>query len=562
MPKTRKRKSVAVKKYLLIPLLIIVSSSSLASADNYPRNPNVDILHYVFRLKLNDQTDVIAGEATVTIRFLAAGVSELYLDLIGKTTSDIPAGEVATGMSVTSIEESGRPLAFTHEENRIRIRMRSPSTARGRRTYTIAYSGIPADGLIISRNKYDQRTFFGDNWPDRARHWLPTVDHPSDKASCEFIVIAPNHYQVVANGTMVEVTDLPDGTRRTHWGETAPLATKLMVIGVARFAVQYLEEYEGISVQTWVYPQDREAGFSDFAVARRILEFYDSHIGPYSYPKLANVQSRTRYGGMENASNIFYHEGRGPTPRWSESLIAHEMAHQWFGDSVSEADWHHIWLSEGFATYFEDVYMEFTYGRNRFVQGMERSRQSVLRYYDRNPTSPVVDTTITNLYGLLSTNSYEKGAWVLHMLRRLLGDDVWWKGIREFYRRHQNGNALTGDFQTVMEEVGGENLSWFFQQWLFQPGQPRYEGTWQWDEASGQLEIELNQAQTDGTFFRMPVELGIYFPGEDRPRIEVLELIKKINSFTLVLDAAPKKVVLDPDVWMLMEAHLEKRQER
>ncbi len=561
MQKPGKKKILPAFRLLALSLITAALFCRPVAADNYPRNPHVDILHYAFQLRLTDENDIVEGKARITVRFLADGISRFHLDLVRRKASERGPVETATGMTVTSITRSDSSLAFSHDDDLIWIDMSSPSTTGEQRTYTVSYTGIPADGLVISRNKYDERTFFGDNWPDRAHHWLPTVDHPSDKASCEFIVIAPNHYQVVANGALAEETDLPGGFRLTHWQETAPLATKLMVIGVARFAVQYLDEYDGISVQTWVYPQDREAGFRDFALAHPILAFFDKHIGPYSYPKLANVQSKTRYGGMENASAIFYNEGRGSgPPRWSESLLAHEIAHQWFGDSVSEADWHHIWLSEGFATYFEDIYMEATYGRDRFVEGMEVSRTRVLRYYGRNPTSPVVDTTLTISNRLLSTNSYQKGAWVLHMLRRLLGDDVWWAGIRTFYIRHQNGNALTVDFQNVMEEVSGEDLSWFFNQWIFQPGQPRYEGFWHYDATAGELKIEVSQAQTDGTFFRMPVEIGVYFPGEDAPRIEVLELNRRENSFTLALDTAPRNVVLDPEVWVLMEAHFEKRE--
>lgn len=559
MLKRMKRRSGSFAGLLMLQMLISISVASHASADNYPRNPNVDVLNYSFRLTLNDENNLLAGEMTATIRFLTAGISTFHLDLIGKSGEENREGGAGTGMTVESLEEDGKSIPFNHENNRILIRMDSPSRAKERRIYKITYSGIPADGLIIAQNKYGERTFFGDNWPDRARHWLPTVDHPSDKASCEFIIIAPDHYQVIANGALVEETDLAGGRRRTHWRENAPLATKLMVIGAARFAVQYLEEYEGISLQTWVYPQDLEGGFASFAVARRILDFYDSHIGTFSYPKLANVQSKTRYGGMENASCIFYSEGRPNSARWSEGLIAHEMAHQWFGDSVSEGDWHHIWLSEGFATYFTEVYMEFTYGRDRFVEGMKSSRERVLRYYQRNPTSPVVDTTITNLNRLLSTNSYQKGAWVLHMLRHILGDEVWWTGIREFYSRYRNGNALSEDFQEVMEEISGRDLAWFFRQWLYQPGQPKYSGSWYYNASEKQLTVTLNQVQDNGTLFQMPVDLGIYVGEGRNPRIEVLEVKEERNTFTFQLDDEPHSIILDPNTWMLMEVEFTRK---
>src|SRR5690606_33381103 len=166
-------------------------------------------------------------------------------------------------------------------------------------------------------------------------------------------------------GARVEESDIEGDRRRTHTRSEVPIATKVMVIGVARFAVDHVREVNGIPVTSWVYPQDRDAGFSDYARAAAILDYFDSHIGPYPYLKLANVQSKTRYGGMENAGNIFYSEGSVTGTGRSEGTIAHEIAHQWFGDSVTEADWYHVWLSEGFATYFTLLWYEHAYGRDR-----------------------------------------------------------------------------------------------------------------------------------------------------------------------------------------------------
>ena len=326
-----------------------------------------------------------------------------------------------------------------------------------------------------------------------------------------------------------------------------------MVVGAARFAVQYVDEYEGTSIQSWVYPQDREAGFYDYALAKGILAFFDGHIGPFPYAKLANVQSKTRFGGMENASNIFYSENSVSGTRQSEGLIAHEIAHQWFGDSVTEADWPHIWLSEGFATYFSQLYMEDMYGRDRLVAGMLRNRNQVIEYFNRNP-APLVDTTITTLMGLLNPNSYQKGGWVLHMLRYVVGNEIFWDGIRAYYRQYRDGNAWTEDFQQVMETASGRDLGWFFQQWIYQAGHPRYEGTWHYDAASRQLTVTLNQVQTNGTAFRMPIEVGIYTDDDALPLLEVIDVDEQQNTFTFTLDDAPTNVVLDPNTWVLMEA--------
>ena len=309
-----------------VPTAHAALTPHVGGADVYPRNWDVDILHYAFSLTLRDDTDEIVGDAEITIRFAKAGIDEFTLDLIGMD------GNGETGMTVASVSRAGDPVEYTHAADRLTVSMTTSSTAEERRTYRISYRGVPADGLIIDENKYGDRTFFGDNYPERARHWLPTVDHVSDKATVEWLVTAPNHYQVVGTGSLVERSDLPAGTRLTHWRSTVPISPKVMVIGVARFAVQQVAVVDGVPLQTWVYPQNRDEGFYDFALAEKVLRFFDGHIGEFPYAKLANVQSKTRYGGMENASNIFYSEGSVSGMRRGEGLIAHEVAHQWFGE--------------------------------------------------------------------------------------------------------------------------------------------------------------------------------------------------------------------------------------
>ncbi|MFO7769336.1 MAG: M1 family metallopeptidase [bacterium] len=537
---------------LLVLLLLIPSGTAGAAADPYPRDPDLDILHYVFRLSLSDAEDIVRGRTTLKVRFLRAGKSSFVLDLVGTRPGSGDRSE--RGMRVQEVTGPGGPVRFSHSDDRLTVHLEGAAEAGEERIYTVVYSGIPADGLIISRSKYGERTFFGDNWPDRARHWLPAVDHPSDKATCEFIVTAPAHYRVIGSGELVGEEEVGTDLRRTHWRTRAPLATKLMVIGAAEFAVVDLGEARGIPQQAWTYEQDRAAGAESFSVSPRILDFYARRIGPFAYAKLAHVQSKTRYGGMENAGNIFYHEGRGETPGWSEGLIAHEMAHQWFGDAVSEADWHHIWLSEGFATYFTSVYMEHTYGHRRLIEEMGRDRRRVIRAWRQRPASSVVDTTLAIGGDLLSTNTYQKGAWVLHMLRHRVGETDWWEGIRTYYRRFMNGNALTSDFHAVMEEVSGEELDRFFHQWLRLPGHPVIEWSWRWEEPSGTLRISVRQVQESGNIFRFPLEVGIAEDPSQPLQIVTLQVDGPEGSFSIPRERAPRYVCLDPHVWLLMEA--------
>ncbi len=540
-------------KHLAFALWIACGLLPTSRADDYPRNPDIDVLHYLFNLSLTDQSDAIRGSAAVTIRFTRDDVAAFELDLV---SMEDPGS--ATGMTVQRVRSGDAPAVFTHRHDRLRIETGDPVRVDDRRTYTIDYHGVPADGLVISKNKHGDRTFFGDNFPNRARHWLPTLDHPYDKATCEFAITAPVGYQVIASGVMIEETDLAGALRRTHWRSTVPLSSYLMVIGVARFAVQTVEVVSGIPIQTWVYTQDREAGFHDFARAGRVLDFFAAHIGPYPYAKLANVQSRTRWGGMENAGNIFYAEDSVRGTRRVEGTMTHEIAHQWFGDSVTTADWNHVWLSEGFATYFTQLFNEFTFGRDRMVEGMKRARARVFGYFKEHADARIVDPAIP-VSEILSPYSYQKGAWVLHTLRREIGDELFWKGVRAYYKRYRDGNALSADFRRVMEEVSGRELGWFFDQWLYQPGHPRFRGHWLYDRDAKALLVTLEQTQDEPSVFRTKLDVGIRVEGTDRLRVETLDVRRRKQTFTLTLDAPPVSVDLDPGTWLLMEADFHPR---
>ncbi len=522
----------------------VLAAGALAGADTYPRNADIDVQHYAFSLTLIDASDEIAGEAAIDVRFTRAGVAEFSLDLIGRAP-----GHAQTGMTIASVRDGAVAVPFEHAGDRLRIRLAAPPSAGERRRITVAYRGTPADGLVISKNRHGERTFFADNFPDRARHWLPTIDHPADKATCEFIVTAPDRYRVIATGLRVEESDLPEGGRRTHWRTAVPISTYNMVLGAARFAVRSVDRLDGVSIETWAYPQDRDGWFGAFAVARRIAAFFTFRVGPYAYEKLASVESRTRFGGMENAGNIFYTEKLN-VDRGAEEIAAHEIAHQWFGNSVTEADWHHAWLSEGFATYFKHLYDEFTYGHERLAAGLQRDRRAVIDYARKHPDLRIVDPRLPE-NRVLSTYTYQKGGWVLHMLRRKIGDEKFWAGIREYYATYREGTALSEDLREVMEAVSGTELDGFFQQWLYEPAHPRLRLTWAYDAPAKVLSVTVDQTQP-GRPFSVDLDLGLTF-ADGSSRVETIAIDGPSRSATIPLDTAPVGVALDPDTWLLAE---------
>lgn len=530
--------------------LLILSHSTWAQL-RIPRLDQVDIQHYRFELALNDSSDVIYGKAAIDIRFLQ-DKETFYLDLVKEDKAD------GKGMKVQKVLVDSSDANFTHTGNLLWIKMKKPANAGDTRSFTIYYEGIPKDGLVISPNKFGDRTFFGDNWPNRARNWLPTIDHPSDKASVEFIIKAPSHYQVVATGKLLGEKDM-GSDKQTHWKTNVPIPTKVMVIGVARFAIQESGVVNGIPVSSWVYPQNSEAGFGDYAPAVGILRFFIKKIGPYPYEKLANVQSRTRYGGTENASNIFYSENSVTGKNDQHALIAHEIAHQWFGNSASEGNWFHLWLSEGFATYMTDLYFEEEYGRDKMVERLISERERVNTYAGRR-FRPIIDTTIQDYNDLLNPNSYQKGAWVLHMLRKEIGDKAFWKGIRNYYEAYKDGNALSADFQKVMEKAGKKKLDTFFEQWLHQAGHPSLAVKWE-PMGNKKVKISVEQLQKNAVF-EFPLDVAIE---NDRGKGLVVKTIRvkdKQSEFVIKSKGLAQGVTIDPACWLLYRGEVERARVR
>lgn len=538
-------------KNRLLGISFLVFCVTASFADKYPKNPKVDVLNYLFKIELSDDTDEIKCEVTVDVRFLGNGVDSLRLDL----TKASPALE-NKGMTVHQVKSGEENLAFVHENDALKIRLPKSSSTNQRTQYTITYSGVPATGLKIANNKHGDRTFFSDNWPDKARNWLAVVDHPYDKATSEFVVTAPDHYQVVSNGLMVEETDLGNGNRLTHWKQSVPIAAWLYVLGVAEFAVQHVDDFEGKAIQTWVYRQDRDAGFYDFAVpTKKALEFYSGYIGPFSYEKLANIQSNSVSGGMEAASAILYSEGSvvgDRNERW-RNVVIHEIAHQWFGNAVTEYDWDDVWLSEGFATYFTSLFIEHEYGHDEFMKQMASSKQRVDSFHKDNLDYTIVHDNLSDMGKVTTSHTYHKGAWVLHMLRGMMGDEAFWEGIRAYYAKYQDLNATTSDFRRIMEEASGLDLEQFFEQWLYKPGSLEIAGNWEYDSASNRLILSLNQVQENSGLFAMPIQVAIYEPDSKRPLMEKVVLDKEKNSYSIPLNLVPSQVVLDPEYWVLMD---------
>ena len=530
-----------MQKYLLVIPFILAGPFTKAQG-------NIDVLYYHYNIELNDANDTIKGLAG--IGFAANEETPVIsIDLAG-------LNKERKGMivyAVTFNDDHYTLIDYRQENDKLIIRT-FPIHKGDTTAVFIHYKGIPDDGLIISKNKYGDKTFFADNWPNRAHHWIPCVDRPDDKASFEFIVTAPSKYSVVSNGIKIEEKEIDNNKKVTHWKEDIPLPTKIMVIGVSRFAVKTFDDSPaGIPVSAWVYPQDSVAGFKNYSPAPSILKFLSDYIGPYPYKKLANVQSKTIFGGMENASAIFYYEESASSERNVESLLSHEIVHQWFGDMASEKSFPHLWLSEGFATYLTHIYIESKYGTDSLNKEMLEDKTAVLPFSDDSKL-PVVDS-ITPFKNLLNANSYQKGGWVLHMLRRQLGDSVFKRIIRSYYATYAGKNADTRDFEKICEKESGKDLKVFFDQWLYSYAVPKLDVQWDYDEKNKTLLINVKQLQT--RLLEFPLEIGLEF-GSEKPLMQTLSVSKKNEQFLLRVKQKPVSLLLDPNTSLLFDGSVHK----
>jgi aminopeptidase N len=372
------------------------------------------------------------------------------------------------------------------------------------------YDGMVTDGLVVRKDAQGRWTWFGDNWPNRTRQWLPTIDHPSDKATVSWTVRAPERNVVVANGASLGATHLTAGGRRlreTRWRESKPIAPYLMVIAAGPMIRYELpestcnrgEDGECVQQSVYVMPENRAWLPGVFTTTDGIVSLFERLVAPFPYEKLAHLQSSTRFGGMENASAIFYDGKLFPAQKVSDGLLAHETAHQWFGDAVTEREWAHLWLSEGFATYFAALWDRQARGENGYRATLARLRANILTD-SAVAQRPVIDTAQTDYMALLNANSYDKGGFVLSMLNRELGDSAFFQGIRSYYLAHRHGNAVSDDLRAALERSSGRDLRQFFDQWLRRPGYAEPALGWAYDAGTGTVSVFALQEGRFGAF--------------------------------------------------------------
>lgn len=475
-----------------------------------PRQPMVE--RYEYTITLPDTGAHIAVSALVR--------------LASYPTVDTVIFDLDDAMQVTNVvfmcDDELEQARWSREPGRLLVPVRDRSGGAVRHPWTqtncirIVYDGVPTDGLIIGADARGRWQAFGDNFPNRARHWLVSQDHPSRKAKVTFRVVAPVDRAVVGNGALVEEGLDSRGRRVTTWREDRPIPTYGMVIAagplamldLGRTACGLAEDGGCVPQAVWFANDVRAFMPGEFARAGQIVEFFARTIGPYPYEKLGHLQSSTRYGGMENPSAIFYFDrGFRRAGGIDDGLIAHETAHQWFGDAVTEREWAHLWLSEGFATFFAALWAQQARGDTAYARELADMRTAVLRA-PIVATHAVIDSVEVDPNKLLNENSYPKGGLVLAMLRDELGDSAFFGGLRRYYAAHRHGNALTQDVQAALEAAAGRPLGWFFDQWLRRPGWAQLRTAFTWDAAAHRVTLRVEQDARFGAYrLTLPIEL-------------------------------------------------------
>lgn len=502
--------------------------------------------HYNVSLTFSDRLkEITAGKAEITILALK-DTSQIDLDF-----GELPIDSVAVNNHAAPYEQAAGLL---------NIKLANVLPRGSSVLVTVSYHGKPKDGLILTTDKAGKPSAVGDNWPNRLHHWLPSLDHPSAKATVNFSVTAPARDLVVANGKLDRVENTSTTTRTWTYTESVPIPPYCMIIAVGAFA--RVDPPQEITPLSYFVPEpDRSFALQGFAPANPSLKLFSEAVAPYPYEKLALIIGATRFGGMENSSAIVFTSTLF-NPRTDEpvssvfkireglvDVVAHEIAHQWFGDSVTEATWADLWLSEGFADYFAGLFIQRYEGEAAFQRYLKHEADVYFNYETRTRT-PIHDTETDDLFKLLNANNYQKGAWVLHMLRSELGDEKFFRGVRLYYEAHKDATATTEDLRTAFEKVSGRNLKDFFASWIYGTGHPSYALSWEWNAARKKVRLVLKQLQPEPAFTNaLPID--IVTPSGTR-RV-VLKPTGKETVEEIKLDQAPATITVDPDNTVLKE---------
>lgn len=521
-----------------------------------------DRLIDVIRLKIDVTPDFdrrsIGAVTAIEFRPIAEPVREIALD--------------AVGLDVSSVESTQEIEGYTVGEEQIVITFAEPIPVDADTTVEIAYTATPKKGLYFRTADMGYPEEDTQLWTQgetyEARHWFPSFDYPNERFQSEVVCHAPGDMTVVSNGRKVgEFVDESTGVKTSHWLQRKPHVNYLIALVVGRFA-KLESTYRDIPLGFYAPQSQREFAANSFRDTADIMAFFEDEIGvPYPWDKYDQVAVLDfHYGGMENTSltvltdrTLFGEETENL--RDSRGLVAHELAHQWFGDYVTCKDWSHVWLNEGFATYYDWLHAGHKHGEDEKLWHLYNAARGIVGNDDR---TPMVSRDYKSAMDQFGYRAYPKGAWVLHMLRVRLGDDLYRRCVKTYLERHALGSVVTEDLNAVVEELSGRSFDRFFDQYVYHARHPELDVSYSWDEAADIAKITVKQTHDvdddvddDVVLFRVPTKVRFDFEGGSSEERE-LSVEESAGDFYYPLRAQPTVVRFDPDFGALAKVSFDK----
>jgi aminopeptidase N len=562
---------------LTAPAGLAAERRPFAPADQplqYAPDRQYDLQHVRLELDFDWEGRRVAGTATNTVVPLLPGLRHALFHAVGLDIARVRLSGDGAGDAAGT--EGGRELPFTVDPaaRSVTVDLGRDYGPEDRLEIAFDYSAHPRGGLYFmgpdAAYPDKPKQIYSQGETELNRHWFPTWDYPNDRATTELIATVEPPFQVIGNGRLVEVADRPDGRRAYHWLMEQPHVTYLVSVVVGEF-VKETDTWNGIPIEYYVPPSMADKTRRSFGNTPDMMEYFSTVTGrPYPYAKYAQTAVIDyMWGGMENITATTQtartlHDERAALDTSSLGLVAHELAHQWFGDLVTCESWADIWLNEGFADYFDTLYRGHADGPDEFALEIDAMTQGYLAEDSTEYRRPIVTRRYVDPAAMFDSHSYGKGALVLHMVRYHLGEEGWWKGIREYLKRLENQTATTSDLQGVLEEVTGVSLGPLFDGYVRGAGHPELKLRWEHLPPSGttpgQLRLTVEQAQeltAETGLFSFPLDVALVGEGETAVhRVAVRPL--RLQEIVLPAPSRPRTVVVDPEGWTLKTVDFDK----
>lgn len=508
----------------------------------YCRDRDVDVQHIKLELAVDFKTRTLTGTATLTVQPIQAGHKSLNLD--------------ACEMTIASVKADGKSVEFHHDGEVLTVHFGRELSPESPTDIAVSYQCKPRRGAyFVGPDKgYPNKhlEFWTQGQDEDSRYWFPCFDYPNEKATSEIIVQVPKGMTSLSNGALINVEKTNTGEVH-HWKHEVPHVAYLITLVIGDY-IKVSKEWDGIPIDYYVPPGREADGERSFGRTPQMVRFFSEKTGVrYPYAKYAQITAEDFiFGGMENTTAttqtaLTLHDERAHLDFSSDPLNSHELAHQWFGDYVTCRDWSHAWLNESFATYFEAMWCEESDGDDEFKYYLDADWKAYLAE-DRGAYRRPIQTNVYNEpLDLFDRHLYQKGAVILHHLRKLLGDRLWWKVINHYLKRHAGGPVITQDFANALEDVSGRNWDWFFAQWIYGGGHPAFKLKAKWDDKTGSLDFSILQTQKADeltAIFRTPVSVRFVWEGGEETR--TFEVEKPAHRYHLQLAKRPKWIAFDP----------------